>query len=135
MANAPLLCLRAGKFASNPVANGNLPVFRLWGGGTCAQCKCIVEGVAVKCCPPKRRHFTNVKQGKAGAYPARLRSSRNMKIEVRKEVFGVKKWKCTVESQPQRCYLHQGTHVKPAEGENVDFRAVVTCSWNAATHP
>ena len=46
-----------------------------------------------------------------------------MKIEVPEEVFGVKKWECTVESNPNVATFIKELTLRLPEGENVDFRA------------
>jgi Na+-transporting NADH:ubiquinone oxidoreductase subunit F len=46
-----------------------------------------------------------------------------MKVEVEDEVFGVKKWECTVESNPNVATFIKELTLKLPEGENVDFRA------------
>jgi Na+-transporting NADH:ubiquinone oxidoreductase subunit F len=46
-----------------------------------------------------------------------------MKIEVPEEVFGVKKWECTVQSNPNVATFIKELTLKLPEGENVDFRA------------
>jgi Na+-transporting NADH:ubiquinone oxidoreductase subunit F len=46
------------------------------GGGTCAQCKCIVKEGAAPCCPRKSRISLAATPMTAGACPARPRSSR-----------------------------------------------------------
>ena len=53
------------------------------------------------CCLLKRRHFTQAATRlKAGACACQTAVKQDMKIEVPEEVFGVKQWECTVESNP-----------------------------------
>ena len=46
-----------------------------------------------------------------------------MKIRVQEEVFGVKKWVCTVESNPNVATFIKELTLRLPEGENVNFRA------------
>jgi Na+-transporting NADH:ubiquinone oxidoreductase subunit F len=46
-----------------------------------------------------------------------------MEIEVPEEVFGVKQWECTVESNPNVATFIKELTLRLPEGENVDFRA------------
>jgi Na+-transporting NADH:ubiquinone oxidoreductase subunit F len=46
-----------------------------------------------------------------------------MKIEVEEDVFGVKQWECTVESNPNVATFIKELTLRLPEGENVDFRA------------
>ena len=46
-----------------------------------------------------------------------------MKIQVPEEVFGVKQWECTVESNPNVATFIKELTLRLPEGENVDFRA------------
>ena len=43
------------------------------GGGTCAQCKCIVPKAVALCCQLKSRTLTGAKPTKAGDFPVRQR--------------------------------------------------------------
>ena len=47
----------------------------------------------------------------------------DMKIEVPEDVFGVKQWECTVESNPNVATFIKELTLKLPEGENVNFRA------------
>ncbi|MEX0584888.1 MAG: NADH:ubiquinone reductase (Na(+)-transporting) subunit F, partial [Natronospirillum sp.] len=47
----------------------------------------------------------------------------NMKIEVPAEFFGVERWECTVEANPNVATFIKELTLKLPEGENVDFRA------------
>jgi Na+-transporting NADH:ubiquinone oxidoreductase subunit F len=47
----------------------------------------------------------------------------DMQIEVEEDVFGVKQWECTVESNPNVATFIKELTLRLPEGENVDFRA------------
>ncbi|POC74769.1 NADH:ubiquinone reductase (Na(+)-transporting) subunit F, partial [Vibrio vulnificus] len=47
----------------------------------------------------------------------------DMQIRVPEEVFGVKKWECTVESNPNVATFIKELTLRLPDGESVDFRA------------
>ena len=47
----------------------------------------------------------------------------DMKVQVPDEVFGVKQWECTVESNPNVATFIKELTLRLPEGESVDFRA------------
>lgn len=93
------------------------------GGGTCAQCKCIVEEGGGSMLPTEESHFTKRDAREGWRLSCQVPVKQDMKIEVEDEVFGVKKWECTVESNPNVATFIKELTLKLPEGENVDFRA------------
>ncbi|MBP0048651.1 NADH:ubiquinone reductase (Na(+)-transporting) subunit F [Marinobacterium sp. AK62] len=93
------------------------------GGGTCAQCKCQVFEGGGSMLPTEESHFT-LREGKEGwRLSCQVSVKQDMKIHVEDDVFGVKKWECTVESNPNVATFIKELTLKLPEGENVDFRA------------
>ncbi|MBS99759.1 MAG: NADH:ubiquinone reductase (Na(+)-transporting) subunit F [Oceanospirillaceae bacterium] len=93
------------------------------GGGTCAQCKCQVTEGGGSMLPTEESHFT-LREGKEGwRLSCQVSVKQDMKIHVEDDVFGVKKWECTVESNPNVATFIKELTLKLPEGENVDFRA------------
>ena len=93
------------------------------GGGTCAQCKCkILEGGG-SMLPTEEGHFTKREAREGWRLACQAAVKQDMKIEVPEDVFGVKKWECTVESNPNVATFIKELTLKLPEGENVDFRA------------
>ncbi|MEH6575751.1 MAG: NADH:ubiquinone reductase (Na(+)-transporting) subunit F [Amphritea sp.] len=93
------------------------------GGGTCAQCSCIVEEGGGGMLPTEESHFTKGQAREGWRLSCQVAVKQNMKIEVEDEVFGVKKWECTVESNPNVATFIKELTLRLPEGENVDFRA------------
>jgi Na+-transporting NADH:ubiquinone oxidoreductase subunit NqrF len=84
------------------------------GGGTCAQCKCIIESGGGEMLPTEESHFTK-REAKAGwRLSCQVAVKQDMHIEVPEEVFGVKKWECTVESNPNVATFIKELTLKPA---------------------
>jgi Na+-transporting NADH:ubiquinone oxidoreductase subunit F len=93
------------------------------GGGTCAQCKCIVSDGGGSMLPTEEAHFTRRDAGEGWRLSCQVAVKQDMNIEVPEEVFGVKQWECTVESNPNVATFIKELTLRLPEGESVDFRA------------
>ena len=93
------------------------------GGGTCAQCKCVVNEGGGSMLPTEESHFTKRDEAAGWRLSCQVPVKQNMKVEVPEEVFGVKQWECTVESNPNVATFIKELTLRLPEGENVDFRA------------
>ncbi len=93
------------------------------GGGTCAQCKCIVEEGGGEMLPTEETHFNRRQMVEGWRLSCQTPVKQNMKIVVPEEVFGVKKWQCTVEANESVATFIKELTLRLPEGENVNFRA------------
>jgi Na+-transporting NADH:ubiquinone oxidoreductase subunit F len=93
------------------------------GGGTCAQCKCIVNDGGGSMLPTEESHFTRRDADEGWRLSCQVAVKQDMKIEVPEEVFGVKQWECTVESNPNVATFIKELTLRLPEGQSVDFRA------------
>lgn len=93
------------------------------GGGSCAQCKCIVKSGGGSMLPTEASHFTKRDEKEGWRLSCQVPVKQDMEIEVPEEVFGVKQWECTVESNPNVATFIKELTLRLPEGENVDFRA------------
>ena len=93
------------------------------GGGTCAQCKCIVSDGGGSMLPTEEAHFTRRDEREGWRLSCQVAVKHDMKIQVPEEVFGVKQWECTVESNPNVATFIKELTLRLPEGESVDFRA------------
>ncbi|MBT3409679.1 MAG: NADH:ubiquinone reductase (Na(+)-transporting) subunit F [Halieaceae bacterium] len=93
------------------------------GGGTCAQCKCIINDGGGSMLPTEEGHFTKRDAAEGWRLSCQTAVKQDMKIEVPEEVFGVKQWECTVESNPNVATFIKELTLKLPEGEHVDFQA------------
>lgn len=93
------------------------------GGGTCAQCKCKVLDGGGAALPTEETHFTKGELRDGWRLSCQVAVKQDMKIEVDPEFFGVKRWECTVESNPNVATFIKELTLKLPEGEDVDFRA------------
>ncbi len=93
------------------------------GGGTCAQCKCQVFEGGGDMLPAEGSHFTRREANEGWRLSCQVNVKQDMKIQIPEEVFGVKKWECTVGSNPNvATFIKELTLILP-EGEDVNFRA------------
>ena len=66
------------------------------GGGTCIQCKCIVEEGGGAILPTEEPHFTRKEIADGWRLGCQVKVKQDMKITIPEEVFGIKKWEATV---------------------------------------
>jgi Na+-transporting NADH:ubiquinone oxidoreductase subunit F len=93
------------------------------GGGTCAQCRCVIKDGGGSMLATEESHFT-MREAKDGwRLSCQVAVKQDMVIEVEEDVFGVKQWECTVESNPNVATFIKELTLRLPEGENVDFRA------------
>ncbi|WP_439135189.1 NADH:ubiquinone reductase (Na(+)-transporting) subunit F [Pseudomaricurvus sp.] len=104
------------------------------GGGSCAQCKCVVETGGGSMLPTEEGHFTKRDAAEGWRLSCQVPVKQDMQIEVPEDVFGVKQWECTVESNPNMATFIKELTLKLPEGENVDFRAGGYVQLEAPAH-
>lgn len=93
------------------------------GGGSCAQCRCVVSDGGGSILPTEESAFTRREANEGWRLSCQVAVKQDMKVQVPEEVFGVKQWECTVESNPNVATFIKELTLKLPEGENVDFRA------------
>lgn len=93
------------------------------GGGTCGQCLAKVTEGGGDILPTERSHITNREAKEGWRLACQVTCKQDMKVHVHEEVFGVKKWKCTVKSNDSVATFIKELVLKLPEGEEVPFRA------------
>ena len=93
------------------------------GGGTCAQCTCIVTSGGGGMLPTEESHFTKREANEGWRLACQVSVKQDMEIKVAEEVFGVKKWECTVESNPNVATFIKELTLRIPDGDDVNFRA------------
>ncbi len=112
-----------GKLLQTLAANNIFLSSACGGGGTCAQCKCQVFEGGGEMLPAEGSHFTKRDARDGWRLSCQVAVKQDMKIQIPEEVFGVKKWECTVGSNPNvATFIKELTLILP-EGEDVNFRA------------
>ena len=93
------------------------------GGGTCAQCKCIVSEGGGSLLPTEESHFSRREATDGWRLSCQTPVKQDLKIEIPEEVFGVKQWEGTVESNDNVATFIKELVLRLPEGESCDFRA------------
>ena len=93
------------------------------GGGTCAQCKCIVSSGGGAMLPTEEGHFNRREASEGWRLSCQTAVKQDMEIQVPEEVFGVKQWETTVASNDNVATFIKELVLNLPEGETVDFRA------------
>lgn len=93
------------------------------GGGSCAQCKCRVQEGGGSILATEESHFTMGEKKEGWRLSCQVPVKQDMKIEVPEDVFGVKKWECTVVDNDNVATFIKELTLRLPEGENVAFRA------------
>lgn len=93
------------------------------GGGTCAMCRCQVHEGGGSILPTETGFFTRREQAEDWRLGCQVKVRQDMKIEVPKEVMGIKKWECEVVSNKNVATFIKEFVVKLPAGEILDFKS------------
>lgn len=108
----------------NALSNANLFVSSACGGGgTCAQCKVKVLEGGGSILPTEKASINKREAAEGERLSCQVTVKQDMKVNVPEEVFGVKKWECTVRSNHNVATFIKELVLELPEGEELDFRA------------
>lgn len=93
------------------------------GGGTCGQCKVKVVDGGGEILQTELSHITKREAKDNVRLSCQVAVKQDMKVEVPEEVFGVKKWECTVRSNHNVATFIKELVLELPAGEEVPFRA------------
>jgi Na+-transporting NADH:ubiquinone oxidoreductase subunit F len=93
------------------------------GGGTCAQCRVQVKSGGGSMLPTEEPHFTKREARDGWRLSCQLAVKDDLEIEVPEEIFGVKRWQCTVASNDNVATFIKELVLDLPEGEEVNFKA------------
>jgi Na+-transporting NADH:ubiquinone oxidoreductase subunit F len=93
------------------------------GGGTCGQCKVKVLEGGGTLLPTEASHITRRDAHAGTRLACQVAVKQAMKIEVPREVFGVRKWACKVRSNESVATFIKELVLELPQGEKLDFRA------------
>jgi Na+-transporting NADH:ubiquinone oxidoreductase subunit F len=93
------------------------------GGGTCGQCKVVVHSGGGEILPTELSHITKREAAQGERLSCQVACKYNMDIEVEDEVFGIKKWECTVKSNNNVATFIKELVLDLPKGEKIDYRA------------
>jgi len=118
------ISLPAGGKLLGALADSNLFVSSACGGGgTCGQCKVKVLEGGGSILPTEESHITKREAACGERLSCQVSVKQDMKIQVPEEVFGVKKWECTVKSNDNVATFIKELVLELPSGENVNFKA------------
>lgn len=123
-----------GKLLNTLADNGIYLSSACGGGGSCAQCRCVVEEGGGDILPTEASAFTKGEAKAGWRLSCQVPVKQDMKIEVEPEFFGVKRWECTVEANPNVATFIKELTLRLPEGEDVDFRAGGYVQLEAPAH-
>lgn len=93
------------------------------GGGTCAMCKCYVDGGGGDVLPTEMNHLTRKDVAEHKRLACQVKVRQDMQIRVPDEIFGIKKWECEVISNYNVASFIKEFVVKLPEGEHLEFES------------
>jgi Na+-transporting NADH:ubiquinone oxidoreductase subunit F len=93
------------------------------GGGTCGVCRVKVFEGGGAILPTETSHINKREAREGYRLSCQVAVKQNLKIEVPDEVFGVKKWECTVRSNHNVATFIKELVLELPQDEYVDFRA------------
>jgi len=112
-----------GKLLTALADNGLFVPSACGGGGTCAQCKVKIFEGGGEILPTETSHITKREAAEGERLSCQVTVKHNMKIEVEEDVFGVKKWECTVKSNNNVATFIKELVLELPKGETIDYRA------------
>lgn len=93
------------------------------GSGTCGTCKGKVLSGGGKILPTELTHISRKMAAENYRLFCQVKVREDMQIEIPKEFFGIKKWKCKVLSNNNVATFIKELVLELPEGENIDFKS------------
>ena len=93
------------------------------GGGTCGQCRVKVKSGGGDILPTELGHITKREAKDGERLACQVNVKQDLDIELPEEIFGVKKWECTVISNDNKATFIKELKLQVPDGESVPFRA------------
>jgi len=93
------------------------------GGGTCGQCRVKVKSGGGDILPTERDHITKREAKNGERLACQVSVKNDIDIELPEDIFGVKKWECTVISNDNQATFIKELKLQIPDGETVPFRA------------
>jgi Na+-transporting NADH:ubiquinone oxidoreductase subunit F len=93
------------------------------GGGTCGQCRVKVKSGGGDILPTELDHINKLEAREGERLACQVSVKEDMVIELPEEIFGVKKWECTVISNDNEATFIKELKLQIPDGETVPFKA------------
>ena len=93
------------------------------GGGTCGLCRIKIHSGGGAILPTETAYITKREMQEGARLSCQVTAKHDMKIELPPDVFGARKWECTVRSNENVATFIKNLVLELPPGEDVDFRA------------
>lgn len=93
------------------------------GGGTCAMCECHVDSGGGDVLPTEMNHLTRKEAAENKRLACQVKVRQDMHVRIPEEIFGIKKFECTVVSNYNVASFIKEFVVRLPEGETMDFQS------------
>lgn len=115
---------QAGNKLLGALANSGIFIPSACGGsGTCGQCRVKVNSGGGDILPTELDHITKREAKNGERLACQVSIKEDMNIELPEEIFGIKKWECTVISNVNQATFIKELKLQIPDGETVPFRA------------
>ena len=112
-----------GKLLGVLANNGIFVSSACGGGGSCGQCRVVVKSGGGDILPTELDHISKGDARKGCRLSCQVNVKNDMEIELDEEIFGIKKWECTVISNDNKATFIKELKLQIPDGESVPFRA------------
>jgi len=93
------------------------------GGGTCAMCECHIPVGGGDVLPTELNHLTRREAAEHKRLACQVKVRQDMEVQIPEEIFGIKKWECTVKSNYNVASFIKEFVVELPDGETMDFES------------
>ena len=93
------------------------------GGGSCGQCRVKIKSGGGDILPTELDHITKGEAREGERLSCQVAVKNDMELILPEEIFGVKKWECTVISNDNKATFIKELKLQIPDGESVPFRA------------
>lgn len=118
-----LTCVAGGKLLYALADGGLFVSSACGGGGTCGQCRVKVLEGGGKLLPTETSHINRREAAEGWRLSCQVGLKDDMRVELPREVFGVRRWHCRVRSNRSVSTFIKELVLELPEGEAVAFRA------------
>jgi len=112
-----------GKLLTTLADNGIILSSACGGGGTCGQCRCIVEEGGGAILPTEKGKISRREEREGMRLSCQVPVKRDLRIEVPDSMLDARKWTCRVASNNNVATFIKELVLELPAGENVDFKA------------
>ena len=118
-----ITCGAGGKLLGALANSGIFVSSACGGGGSCGQCRVKIKSGGGDILPTELDHISKGEAREGERLACQVAVKTDMDIELPEEIFGVKKWECTVISNDNKATFIKELKLQIPDGESVPFRA------------